>query len=125
MILDTNALSALAAKDTTLLSLLGPVTRVAVTLITLGEYHYGVMASSHRDELERWIEAFLSHSDLLQPGTQTLPHYAAIRHELKTAGTPIPANDVWIAALVRQSGMPLLSRDRHFDQVQGIERIEW
>jgi tRNA(fMet)-specific endonuclease VapC len=125
VILDTNALSALAAKDPALRALLAPATRVAVTLISLGEYYYGLIGSSHRDELEPWLNAFLSHCDLLQPGPPTLPHYAAIRYELKTAGTPVPANDVWIAALVRQSGMPLLSRDRHFDHVQGIERIEW
>jgi tRNA(fMet)-specific endonuclease VapC len=55
----------------------------------------------------------------------TLPHYASVRSELRQAATPIPANDCWIAALVRQHGMPLLSRDQHFDLVDDIRRLEW
>jgi len=125
MILDTNALSALAAKDPKLQRRLAPSTRVAVTLISLGEYHFGILGSAHRKELEFWLEALLKKTDLLQPAAQTLPHYAAIRQELKSAGTPIPANDIWIAALVRQHKMPLVSKDQHFDLVKGVDRIEW
>lgn len=125
MILDTNALSALAARDPELRRKLAAATSVAVTLISLGEYQFGLLGSAYRRELETWLDALLAKSDLLQPNRQSLPHYAAIRQELKTAGTPIPANDVWIAALVRQHNMPIVSRDRHFDLVNGIQRIEW
>ena len=51
--------------------------------------------------------------------------HSSIRTELKKAGTPIPSNDVWIAALCRQHSLPLVSRDRHFDCVAGIKRVEW
>ncbi|HKK18176.1 MAG TPA: PIN domain-containing protein [Opitutales bacterium] len=125
MILDTNALSALAAKDTRLQQKIAPATHIAVTLISLGEYEFGLLNSSYRTELEAWLSSLLTKIDLIQPNRQTLPYYAAIRHELKVAGNPIPANDVWIAALVRQHNMPLLSRDRHFDAVDGIDRVEW
>jgi predicted nucleic acid-binding protein len=125
MILDTNAFSALAGKDRHLQEKLASSTRIAVTLIGLGEYQFGILGSSYRNELEAWLDALLTKVDLLEPGIRTLPHYAAILQELKTASTPIPANDVWIAALVRQHNMPLVSRDRHFDLVDGIDRIEW
>ena len=125
MILDTNALSALAAKDPHLREKIAPVSHIAVTLISLGEYQFGLLNSSYRKELEVWLNSLLSKIDLIQPSRQTLPHYAAIRHELKAAGTPIPANDVWIAALVRQHRMPLVSRDQHFDRVIGIDHIGW
>jgi predicted nucleic acid-binding protein len=59
------------------------------------------------------------------PDFGTLPHYARLRAELKAAGTPIPANDCWISALALQHRMPLLSRDRHFDFVSGVRRIDW
>jgi len=39
------------------------------------------------------------------------------------AGTPIPANDCWIAALAQQHRLPIISQDRHFDSVKGIQRI--
>ena len=41
------------------------------------------------------------------------------------AGTPIPMNDLWIAAIARQYKQPVLSRDTHFDLVPGITRIGW
>jgi len=56
---------------------------------------------------------------------RTARHYAAIRLELKGAGKPIPANDLWIAALSRQHAIPVMSRDSHFDFVGGLRRQTW
>jgi tRNA(fMet)-specific endonuclease VapC len=64
-------------------------------------------------------------SVVLDVTEQTTHHYAAVRLELKQAGKPIPVNDLWIAALCREHGLPLLSRDRHFDVVAGIRRLDW
>ena len=125
MILDTNALSALVARDANLIHLLEESPRVAVTLISLGEYEFGMLGSLRKKELGKWLDAFLERAEVLSADRQTLPHYAAIRQELKHAGTPIPANDVWIAALVRQHRMPLVSRDVHFDQVKQLKRLSW
>lgn len=47
---------------------------------------------------------------------------AAIRLELKGAGKPIPANDLWTAALSGQHAIPVMSRDSHFDIVGGLKR---
>ena len=55
----------------------------------------------------------------------TASRYASLRGQLKRAGAPIPSNDAWIAALCLQHALPLLSCDRHFDLVKGIERIDW
>lgn len=46
--------------------------------------------------------------------------YAEIRRELKGAGQPIPSNDLWIAALAREYGLPVVSRDSHFRAVRGL-----
>jgi tRNA(fMet)-specific endonuclease VapC len=51
--------------------------------------------------------------------------YGAMRVELKKAGTPIPINDTWIAAIARHRGLPIIPRDVHFDSVLGSERIAW
>jgi hypothetical protein len=56
---------------------------------------------------------------------ETSEHYAQLRLALKRAGTPIPSNDLWIAALCRQHDFPVLSKDRHFDRVKGLRRVEW
>jgi len=48
-----------------------------------------------------------------------------IRLQLASAGTPIPMNDLWIAAIARQHKLPVISRDAHFDHVAGLTRIGW
>jgi len=125
MILDTNALSALAAKDKDLIARIRMSARVYTTWISVGEFKYGLLGSRKRNELERWLEAFLKQADMLWANMATLDNYAAIRLELKEAGTPIPANDCWIAALARQHKMPVVSRDSHFDNVRGVRRRDW
>jgi len=99
--------------------------RVAVTIISLGEYAFGTSQSRHRAELESWLDALLLNVDVLLLEQKTLPFYAEVRARLKVAGTPIPANDCWIAALAQQHRLPIASQDRHFDSVKGVQRIGW
>jgi tRNA(fMet)-specific endonuclease VapC len=125
MLLDTNALSALAARDESLLETLESAPRLCVSIISAGEYVYGLTQSRHQNELANWLEAFLSRAELLHVGRKTLPHYAEVRKQLKKDGTPIPANDCWIAALAKEHRLPIVSRDKHFDAVKGVRRIDW
>ena len=55
----------------------------------------------------------------------TTRHYAAVRNSLREQGTPIPENDVWIAALALQHELAVASRDEHFDRVAGLVRRSW
>jgi len=55
----------------------------------------------------------------------TADNYGEIRLALKTAGEPIPVNDTWIAAIAAQLNLPILSRDTHFDLVEGLRRLSW
>lgn len=55
----------------------------------------------------------------------TTQFYATVRQRLKKQGTPIPENDIWIAALALEYNLPVLSNDLHFDRVQQIDRISW
>jgi len=125
MILDTNALSALAARDADLIEALRSAPRVCVTMISLGEYLFGIAQSRHRADLQAWLEAFLEHAEILNLDRATLPFYAEIRRQLKADGKPIPANDCWIAALAKQHRLPVMSLDKHFDAVKGLRRVQW
>jgi tRNA(fMet)-specific endonuclease VapC len=125
MILDTNGLSAVADGEPALEPILREATQIAVPVIVLGEYRYGVRQSRDRQRYEQWLAESLPKFRILDVDEQTAVSYAAVRGELKRAGTPIPSNDVWIAALCRQHSLPLLSRDRHFDAVPGIRRLAW
>lgn len=125
MILDTNGLSALADGDPRLEPILREATQIAVPVIVLGEYRYGVQQSRERKRYENWLGEYLSRFRVLNVDERTTTSYVSVRAQLKRAGTPIPSNDVWIAALCHQHSLPLLSRDRHFDLVTGIRRIDW
>ncbi len=122
MILDTNALSALAESDAALLRKLEPLPRLFLNIISLGKYQCGIDGSRMKSELDHWLSSLMSQCEILSPKPQTISVYSEIRHQLKRDGTPIPANDVWIAALNKQTGLPLVSRDTHFDFVEGMQR---
>lgn len=125
MILDTNGLSALAEGEAELESILRKAAQLCLPVIALGEYRYGISQSRERVHYERWLAEYLPVFRVLEIDEQTTIFYSTVRKELKQAGTPIPANDVWIAALCRQYALPLVSRDRHFDAVSGITRLAW
>lgn len=125
MILDTNALSAVADGDVSLEPLLRRPLELSIPVIVLGEYRYGIWQSRERKHYEQWLTDSLLNYRILDVDEETTLHYASVRADLKKAGTPIPSNDVWIAALCRQYALPLLSRDRHFDSVAGVQRIAW
>jgi tRNA(fMet)-specific endonuclease VapC len=125
VILDTNALSAFADGDAELLRAIGNETDLALPVLALGEYLYGVRQSRQRTRYERWMSATLPLLDVLPVGENTARHYAEIRAELKAAGRRIPSNDLWIAALARQHRMPVLTRDRHFQAVTGLRLVTW
>ena len=125
MILDTNGLSAVADGDAALLPILRKAAELAVPVIVLGEYRYGIQQSGDRQRYEDWLTESIRSYRVLDVDEETSIHYATLRSELKRAGTPIPANDVWIAALCRQHSLSILSRDRHFDLVGRIDRIDW
>jgi len=84
-----------------------------------------IARSRHREAYERSLQRMLDRTTVLEIDIETARHYAAIRLELRAADTPIPANDVWIAALSRQHALPVMSRDRHFDFVGGLRRRTW
>jgi predicted nucleic acid-binding protein len=125
MILDTNALSAFAEGDEGLVALLKNANRLCIPSIALGEYRYGIAGSRYRERYEAWLREHLPTMEILSADKETSGYYAEIRRELKLAGTPIPWHDVWIASIVRQHGMAILSRDAHFDQVRGLQRISF
>jgi tRNA(fMet)-specific endonuclease VapC len=125
MILDTNALSAAADDDPAIIAILARAEQVAIPVIVLGEYRYGIAQSRRRAAYENWLAGLLHDCFVLDINEPTTHHYAEIVLELKRIGKPIPTNDLWIAALCRLHSLPLLSRDRRFDLVAGTKRIGW
>jgi predicted nucleic acid-binding protein len=123
--LDTNALSDFAAGSDALGSVLMPFRSLALPVTVLGEYRYGLLGSRKASRLNEWLAELLSEIRVLETTDRTSVVYARVRHQLRAAGTPIPENDVWIAAAAIEHRLPLASRDRHFGMVRGLEVIRW
>jgi tRNA(fMet)-specific endonuclease VapC len=122
--LDANRYSDLCRGETAVAEAVARSERVYLPLIVLGELRAGFRAGTLPRQNERMLARFLGSPRvrLLLPDEQTTFHYAAIYQELREQGTPIPANDLWIAALVVQHGLTLLTRDAHFEHVPGLLR---
>lgn len=125
MILDTNGLSALADGDDLLKPILERVDEIWLPVIVLGEFMFGIRQSRDRLRYEGWLAKRMLVHRILRIDESTAEHYADIRLELKNSGLPIPVNDLWIAALTRQHGSTILSRDTHFDHVPGLKHVTW
>jgi predicted nucleic acid-binding protein len=125
MIIDTNALTAIADGNRGIGPLLKQADTIAIPTVVLGEYRFGIRQSRQRLRYERWLSELVSQCHILVVDEATAEQYAEIREELRISGHPIPSNDTWIAALVRQHLLPLLSRDHHFDFVSNITRVGW
>ena len=94
-------------------------------LTVVGELYKGVFRSSRENENLRLLEAFLKTVGILHPDTATAIQYAKISASLQVNGTPLPENDVWIAAMALECGMPLATRDAHFAHVSGLKILSW
>jgi tRNA(fMet)-specific endonuclease VapC len=93
--------------------------------VVLGELHFGLWRSARRAEnharLDRWLQATV----LLPITAATAMRYGELKHQLALAGTPIPENDVWIASVGLEHGLPVATRDGHFTCVPGLSVLDW
>ncbi len=123
--LDTNRYVDLCKGVVETLTLLEEAEAVAVPFVVLGELRAGFANGRRQAENERTLRRFLLKDsvDVLFADDQTTHHYAAVFLQLRKQGTPIPANDIWLAALVLQHNLVLHARDRHFDHLPQIIRV--
>ena len=122
ILLDTNAYTALLGGDDIILGVLGRADTVFMSVIVLGELHYGFKGGSRETANRGQLDDFLQRPTvrILHATQETSDIYGTIKHNLRIAGTPIPINDVWIAAHATESGARLVTYDEHFGCVPGL-----
>ena len=123
--LDTNRLTDLFQGDTALADTLGGCDEVWIPLIVLGEIKAGFCGGAQRHRNEILLRQLLAKPTVAValPTRETAEHYARLFVQLKRAGSPIPDNDLWIAALVLEQDLALITRDRHFDRIPQLLRL--
>jgi tRNA(fMet)-specific endonuclease VapC len=121
---DTNRLTDLLRGDARLAERLGACDEVWIPLMVLGEIKAGFHGGTQRHRNESLLQRFLAKAtvSVLLPGRETAEHYARIFVQLKRAGTPVPDNDLWIAALALEHDLTLITRDRHFERIAQLPR---
>jgi tRNA(fMet)-specific endonuclease VapC len=119
---DTSAYSAFFRGHPGVKALFQKVDEIVVNPVVLGELRAGFMAGAHRRKNERELDVFLRSSrvSIASVDEETSGCYAAIVHGLRTAGTPVPTNDIWIAASAMQHGLRVITTDRHFARIPQI-----
>jgi len=88
---------------------------VYVNSIVVGELYYGAYASLNPQKHIDQIQSFLNNCISIQIDVNTSVIYGQLKSSLKRKGTPIPENDIWIAASSVEHNIPLFTTDKHFE----------
>ena len=123
--LDTNRYRDLCESEKLVVRLLEEAESIHVPLIVVGELRAGFALGRKGRENEAVVQRFLMKPgvEFLYPGDATTRHYASLFRQLRQQGTPIPTNDLWIAALVLERDLMLCSRDEHFRHVPQLNVV--
>jgi tRNA(fMet)-specific endonuclease VapC len=122
VLLDTSIIVAHFRREPALAERLKSAT-LYIPLTALGELYFGAFKSEHQAKTLKQLHEFLRICAVLPPDELTAEHYGHIKADLERVGTRIPENDLWIAAIARQHQLPLITRDRHFSLVVGLEAL--
>ncbi len=122
LILDTNAYTRYTAGETAVLDAILETDVVYMSVFVLGELLYGFTRGSRERENRLLLRKFLGgpKTRVLEGTQATFEHYGSLRAHLRRNGTPIPLNDIWVAAHALETGSLLVTFDSHFDQVPGL-----
>ncbi len=125
VLIDSNRFIDFCAGEAEVVETLEQASLLVVPFIVLAEIRVGALSVKRGDAQVRLLGELLQ-----QPGVRvahstdtTAHHYAALYKKLRKAGTPIPTNDLWIAALAIEHSLLLYSRDAHFDRIPSLPRL--
>jgi len=96
-----------------------------VPIVAPGELEYGANLATPPESQRAAVSTFKEGATLLLPTAHAAAEYGRVKLALKTAGAPIPEDDLWIAAAASEHGLPLATRDAHFNQVLGLTAHDW
>lgn len=98
---------------------------VGMPAITLGELRAGFLLGGRGERNEKELSMFLAHPvvEVLDVDAEVSRHYAEIVADLRRAGTPLPTNDIWIAATAARKGAAVLTGDDHFERIARVGSV--
>jgi tRNA(fMet)-specific endonuclease VapC len=124
ILLDTNIVSALLKGEKTLINKVDKA-EVYLCAVVLGELFYGAEYSTQVESNKANIRELMNLYEVLSIDDKTAEIYGSFKASLRKQGTPIPENDIWIAALSQQHQLNLITRDKHFSNITDISILNW
>jgi len=123
VMLDTNAYAALLSGDALVRTALDSATEILLPLFVVGELEAGFRGGTRYAENAAILQRFLNRPGVRESasGHETARIYGEVKDALKRAGTPIPANDLWIASSALEHAATLITYDRHFKAVRRLK----
>ena len=120
--LDTSAYSHFKRGDHQVVELIDRADWLGIPVIVMGELAVGFRLGSRREDNEAALDRFVAHPavEVLPVSEDVVNLYAGIVLDLKVAGTPLPANDIWIAAVAARHGATVLTYDGHFRSIARV-----
>jgi tRNA(fMet)-specific endonuclease VapC len=122
LILDTSGYVGFKMGNPEIVEFLTRANIILISPIVLGELMFGFINGERFKQNMDELEQFINHEAVeeIQIGKITADRYSRIAAQLKRQGTPIPANDIWIAAQAMEYGAELVTMDRHFEKISGL-----
>lgn len=122
LLLDTSAYVGFKRNIADLVDIIVGAEWILFSPVVLGELMFGFRNGTKFKENMNDLNEFLQHDvvKVTQIGKITSDRYSRIAAQLKRNGTPIPSNDIWIAAQTMEHGAELITSDRHFNKINGL-----
>ena len=123
--IDTNRYVDLCKGVPETVQVLETAAELIVPFVVLAELRAGFLLGRRQVDNERALNRLLLKDgvEVLYPDDQSTHRYASVFRQLRKQGTPIPTNDMWLAALVLQHNLALHARDKHFDNLPQLVRV--
>ena len=127
ILLDSNAYTQLKRGHSAVGELVRRSEAVLVSTIVAGALLSGLRHGNRYERNQHDFQLFLDspYVDVVPVSVVTADRYSRVAASLRTKGRPIPTNDIWIAALALEHGLPVVSRDTHFDVAPSVTRRDW
>jgi len=122
ILLDTNAYVKYLSGDKNILDMIVKADMIYLSIFVLGELYAGFRGGSQYEKNNLILDQFLKKStvQILQGSEETAEIFGQIKYNLKKAGTPVPINDIWIAAHAVETGSVIITYDTHFLKIPGL-----
>jgi len=124
-LLDTSIVAALFRKDLAVAQRLEDASNVLASSIVIGELYFGARKSARVRENLNQVDEFVAQNRVLDCDLNTAKVYGGIKNALRQKGRSLPENDIWIAAVALQHGLTLVTRDAHFNEIEGLKTEAW